>query len=461
MEQHNEQAEAIIMGSILFDPVLFHELIEKVEFAAFTTRNKVILEAMLRIVEGGGAKKISVSNVWDEIKRKKGDKQVPYKHLSEISSNVLSADEFDDNLAIVVDNYTRKVASDAVDKTKTIIESGASTEDIMDQLYSARDEVSVVQTRMKSAESTEDIVASTLKMINMVKTDPASIPGVPSGFPRIDFLTAGFRNSNFILIAARPSVGKTALALDIARNNAMIYGNPIGFFSYEMGVDELVLRMMCTMSNVSFIDIMKGRVSDHQIEMLKISGKKISKLPLYLDDQMHQLHVLTSKIEIMKSRYGIKMAIIDYLQLVEGGAPAKKMSRQEEVSFISRTLKRMAKKLDIPIIALSQLRRPPHGKKPGRPRLDELRESGALEQDADCVIFIHRPEAHGIRKIKDRSTAGLAEIIVAKQRNGPIGTIDLTFVKDFATFSEVPFVKMKWSAIKADAIITKDKDVPK
>ena len=266
--------------------------------------------------------------------------------------------------------------------------------------------------------------------------------GVPSGFNKLDNITSGWQNSDLIIIAARPGMGKTAFALSMARNIAVDHEIPVGIFSLEMSSVQLITRLISSETELPSEKLRKGDIQDHEWDQLhsKISG--LEKAKLYIDDTPSlSVFDLRAKCRRLKSKYNIGVILVDYLQLMTSGVDKKSGNREQEISTISRSLKSIAKELDIPIIALSQLNRSVEtrgGSK--RPLLADLRESGAIEQDADIVSFIYRPEYYNQEVWDDGSddpTEGQAEIIIAKHRNGGLDNIRLKFVARLAKFENI------------------------
>jgi len=269
-----------------------------------------------------------------------------------------------------------------------------------------------------------------------------SLSGVPSGFTKLDRITSGWQRSDLIVIAARPSMGKTAFVLTMARNIAVEHKQPVAIFSLEMSSLQLVNRLIVSETELPSDRIRNGRLEQYEWEQLEYRIKSLVEAPIYIDDTPAiSIFELRAKCRRLKNLYDVQVIVIDYLQLMSGTTD-NKGNREQEVSNISRALKGIAKELDIPIIALSQLNRSVElrsGNK--RPQLSDLRESGAIEQDADIVIFIHRPEKYGIDEDENgNSLKGIAEIMVAKHRNGPIGEVILRFRDEFAKFVDLDVI---------------------
>jgi replicative DNA helicase len=260
------------------------------------------------------------------------------------------------------------------------------------------------------------------------------VTGVPTGFNQLDNLTSGLQNSDLIILAARPSMGKTALALNIARNAAVDANIPVALFSLEMSKEQLSLRMLCSEARIDSSRLRGGFFSMEDWHRLTDAAGILSESPIYIDDSPSLTAMeIRAKARRLKMDKNIGLVIIDYLQLMQGRASAER--RDIEISEISRALKSLAKELQLPVLALSQLNRMLEQRTDKRPRLSDLRESGALEQDADVVAFIYRDEVYN--KEEDNPRRGVAEILLSKQRNGPTGDVHLTFLNSFTRFENL------------------------
>jgi len=273
-----------------------------------------------------------------------------------------------------------------------------------------------------------DILPETFKIIEKYAHRDGYITGLSSGFSDLDNLTSGFQKSDLVVIASRPSVGKTAFSLNIAEHLAVDKRVPVVLFSLEMSKEQLAQRILCSRARISQHLMKTGRLADDQWTNLSIAVGPLSEAPIFVDDTPSMTVLeMRAKARRLKRREDIGLVVIDYMQLIQG--PKNAESRQQEITFISRSLKAMARELNLPVVALSQLSRQVELRgKDARPQLSDLRESGAIEQDADVVIFIHRP------RDDEGHLGNAAEIIIGKQRNGPTGKIDLVFVKDYARF---------------------------
>lgn len=280
------------------------------------------------------------------------------------------------------------------------------------------------------------IVKESFEVIEQLREKKKRVTGIPSGFRDLDNITTGFHPQELIVIAARPSIGKTALCLNIAANAAMRVKFGVGIFSLEMAKGQVVQRMLCTEAEVSSQKVRTGYVGDKDWPNLTAAAGALYEAPIFIDDTPAiSILELRAKARRLKSKEDIKLIIVDYLQLMSG---PRTENRQQEISAISRSLKSLAKELDIPIIAVSQLSRAVETRQDRRPILSDLRESGAIEQDADSVFFIHRPHRYS----EDPDKKGRADIIIGKQRNGPLGTIKLAFLEEYTKFKDLSKERM-------------------
>ncbi len=282
------------------------------------------------------------------------------------------------------------------------------------------------------------VLKEAIDLIDEARKREDGLHGVPSGFSSLDRITLGWQKTDLIIIAARPSMGKTAFVLSMARNMAVEHNKPVAIFSLEMSGLQLVNRLIAAETELGSNKIKSGKLEMWEWKMLHSKIARLSNSQFFIDDTPAlSIFELRAKCRRLKMQHNISCVIVDYLQLMTIGSDTRG-SREQEVSNISRSLKAIAKELDIPIVALSQLNRSVESREGKRPQLSDLRESGAIEQDADIVIFIHRPEAYGITTDENQnSTKGVAEIIIAKHRNGATGEIHLSFRKELAKFSDM------------------------
>ena len=335
-----------------------------------------------------------------------------------------------------VEHHSRIVLEKAV--TNKLIEAASRIiqrayqplEDFDEFLDDAEQEIFSIKDETLKGETTQigDILQDTMHTIESYSSRKGFLTGVPSGFHDLDDLTSGFQQSDLIIIACRPSVGKTSFSLNVAEHIAVENKIPVLIFSLEMAKEQIAQRLLCSRARISSHLMRTGKLADNQWTNLSIALGPLSEAPIYIDDSpVMSVLEMRAKARRLKSRENLGLVIIDYLQLIQGQKNAE--SRQQEISYISRSLKAMARELKIPVIALSQLSRQIELRgREAKPQLSDLRESGALEQDADVVLFIHRP------RDEDGHWGMEAEIMISKQRNGPTGIIDLMFIKDYARF---------------------------
>jgi replicative DNA helicase len=276
-----------------------------------------------------------------------------------------------------------------------------------------------------------DVINETWKVVEKLSERKELITGVSSGFDDFDKITAGLQPSDLIILAGRPSMGKTALAMNIVQNSAMLAKVPVGVFSLEMSKEQLGMRMLCSISRVDSQRLRTGHLRDNDWPHLTRAHGMLSEAPIFIDDTPSiSVLEIRAKARRLKIEHDIGLIVVDYLQLMRGRASSER--REQEISEISRSLKAMAKELHIPVIALSQLNRSLENRPNKRPQLSDLRESGAIEQDADLICFIYRDEVYN--KAEDNPNKGIAELIVGKQRNGPTGTVRMAFLDTITTF---------------------------
>jgi len=277
------------------------------------------------------------------------------------------------------------------------------------------------------------LTGETLELIEALRGRQVAVTGIPTGFRDLDALTAGFHNSEFIVIAARPSMGKTALCLNISSHVGIKTDYAVGFFSLEMSKEQLILRLLCSEAKIDLQKVRTGFISEKEFHELKQSAETLSEAKIFVDESPAlSVMEMKAKARRLKMEQDLNLVFIDYIQLMRAGGRFE--NRNQEISYISRSLKELAKELQIPVVGISQLSRAPEkGRSKPIPQLSDLRESGAIEQDADVVIFIYRPEFYNP---DDESLKGMAEINVAKQRNGPTGKANLAFLNKFARFND-------------------------
>ncbi|MCH5305275.1 MAG: replicative DNA helicase [Rikenella sp.] len=358
-------------------------------------------------------------------------------YLAELSQKVGSAAHLEFHAKIVAQKYVqRQLISASTEIQKQSFDDSIDVEELINQAEQAIFQIAEGNIR-RDVQSAQDIVSKAMQKIEEASQKPDGLSGIPSGFTDLDRLTLGWQPSDLVIIAARPAMGKTAFVLTMARNISVDYQKPVAVFSLEMSSVQLMMRLIIGESGLDSQKIKNGRLSPDEWKHLEMSIKPLAAAPMFIDDTPAlSIYEFRSKVRRLKAQHNIELVIIDYLQLMTVGTTDMRGNREQEVATISRTLKAIAKELDVPILALSQLSRNVESRGgTKRPQLSDLRESGAIEQDADIVAFIHRPEYYGMTMDENNQpTQGLAEIIVAKHRNGAADTIRLRFRSEQAKF---------------------------
>jgi len=391
---------------------------------------------MVSLFESG--EPIDTVTLYEELKKRNHlDEVGGAVYLSKLSQNIPSAANIEYHAKIILEKQIlRGLISSAHEIARSAYEGTMDAFDILDE--AERKIFEITESHLsKSYQGMDRAVRDAMEYIETIHSSTQQKFSVPTGFYELDEILGGFQRSDLIIIAARPSMGKTALALTLARNAAIDYKIPVGVFSLEMATMQLIIRMICAEARINAHLVRTGKLPHSEGPKLSRTVHKLTESPIYVDDSPAQTVLeIRAKARRLKAEKNVGMIIIDYLQLMQG--PAKAESREREISHISRSLKSLAKELNIPVIALAQLNRAVETRSDKRPQLSDLRESGSIEQDADVVIFLNRPEIYKIEQFPDNtSTEGVCEIIVGKQRNGPTGEIKLAFVKEYARFENL------------------------
>lgn len=365
-------------------------------------------------------------------------------YLVELTSKVVTTANVEAHARLILEKYLARELIRTCEEMKLRAFVGEDdTFELLDQAESSLFKLSETR-HAKSFLRMDKLAHSTIDYLEKIHDRDTSVTGVSSGLDDLDEITNGWQKTDLIVLAARPSQGKTALALSLARNAAIVPEGkdkiPVALFSLEMGAQQLVLRILCAEAQVDMQKARKGKLGADEWRKVSAAIGKLHAAPIFIDDTAAITPIeLRAKCRRLKQTENIGLVIVDYLQLMEVSRHMD--SREREISMISRSLKALAKELNIPVIALSQLNRSLEARSDKRPMLSDLRESGAIEQDADLVLFIYRPETYGIEQYDDgKPTEGTAEIIVGKQRNGPIGTSRVAFRKDVGRFESLLFI---------------------
>jgi len=437
---HSDEIERAVIGAMLLSNKNILKAIELIPPEAFyNPRNKLIYEAVLKLFEKNRSIDLIILTDYLSSHSQLEDAGGSF-YLAQIAASVSNSANFEEYAHILLEKYIKR---SLIDASERIIEASMDeSSDALEEIDNAEAKIfEIAERRLKKNFSTmKNLASDAYSIIQMMRKNDIDSLQVVTGFNDLDHLLGGLHKSDLIILAARPSMGKTALALSIAKNAAYKQKNAVGFFSLEMTANQLVTRLISSESEVDQHKIIKGVISNEEDKKIVESLGLLSNLPIYIDDSPSlSVMELRAKARRLKIEKDIKIIIIDYLQLMN--AP-KSETREREISYISRSLKQLAKELDIPVLALAQLNRSVESRTDKRPMLSDLRESGSIEQDADVVMFVHRPELYGINyfdKEKKYPTENMAEIIVGKQRNGPTGSVRLAFLKNYAKFANPAF----------------------
>ncbi len=360
-------------------------------------------------------------------------------YLSMLTNRVGSAANIEFHARIILEKFLkRELIRISSEIQRDSYDDGIDVFDLLDEAERKLFDVAQGNIR-RASESMNVLISQALNQIEQAQNQSSSLTGVPSGFTKLDELTAGWQKSDLIIVAARPAMGKTAFCLSMARNAAVDFQIPVAVFSLEMSAVQLVNRLISAETGIPSDKLRKGNLTEKDWQTLHTSLASLADAPIMINDtpalSIFEFRAIARR---MKQHKNVGMIIIDYLQLMTAGGNNKQGIREQEISTISRSLKAIAKELNIPIIALSQLSRAVESR-PGdkRPQLSDLRESGAIEQDADMVCFIYRPEYYGIQEEGNESMAGVAKIIVAKHRNGATDDVNLQFIAEQARFTNL------------------------
>ena len=430
----NIDAEQSILGSILLDNQALNSALEILEAKDFYSEaHRRIFNATIELYDRNEPTDlITLTNI---LKNKKQlDAVGGMAYLASLVDNVPSAANVGHYAKIVKEKaILRQLIDTATGILKNSYDTGTDIDQVLDAAEHAIFEIS--ENKIKPAFfPMKTIIKDSFRTIERLYEKKALITGVPTGFEKIDDLTSGLQKSDLIIIAGRPSMGKTALALNIARHAAAELGLPVAVFSLEMAKEQLAMRMLASEAKVDSQRLRRGLLGETDWPKLTTAAGRLSEAPIFIDDTPAIMVLeMKAKARRLKAETGLELIVLDYLQLMRAGG--RRDSREQEISEISRSLKALAKELNVPVIAISQLNRKVEDRTNRRPQMADLRESGAIEQDADLIAFIYRDEVYN--KSEDNPEKGMAEIIIGKQRNGPIGTVKLAFLEKFTSFENL------------------------
>lgn len=433
------ELEEAVLGAVMLEKDAILQIIDILKPEGFyKEEHQKIFQAIIDLTASNRA--IDLLTVTEELRKKKQIDEVGGPvYITQLTTKVASAAHIEYHARIVAQKYIQRelirVSSEIQGRA---FDESTDVDDLLD--FSESELFNIAQGNIKKeSQKVNVLIKEAIIQIEEASKRADSLIGIPSGFTKLDRLTNGWQNSDLVIVAARPSMGKTAFVLSMARNMSVEHNRSVAIFSLEMASLQLVNRLIVAETELPSNRIRNGKLADFEWEQLDYKIKKLVDAPIFIDDTPAiSIFELRAKARRLKRQHNMDILIIDYLQLMTG-TPDTRGNREQEVSTISRALKGIAKELNIPVIALSQLNRSVEirsGTK--RPQLSDLRESGAIEQDADMVIFIHRPEKYGLMEDENgNSLRGIAELILAKHRNGPIGDVYLKFKDEFAKFTEL------------------------
>lgn len=429
MPPQNIEAEQAVLGAVLIEsdalPVVT-EILGPEDF--YRVSHQKIFEGMIQVAERGDP--VDIVTLTAHLQNLGQIEEIGgVAYLATLANTVPTAANADYYATIVKE---KSILRRLIKTATQIAASGyEGTDDVAVLIDEAERRISELSSEKITRGFTpiKDILLTTFERIEFLYSNKGGVTGIPTGYPDLDRLTSGFQKSDLIIVAARPSVGKTAFSLNVAQNVAVRAGVPVAIFSLEMSKEQLVQRILCAEAMLDAGKMRTGFLEDEDWPKLTMAVSSLAEAPIYIDDTPGiTVAEIRSKCRRLQQERGLGMILIDYLQLIQGRGRAD--NRQQEISEISRTLKMIARELDVPVIALSQLSRSVEQRQDKRPMLSDLRESGSIEQDADIVAFLYRDDYYDPESEKKN----IIEIIIAKQRNGPTGKVELVFLKNFNKF---------------------------
>ena len=424
------EAEQAVLGALLIEAdavTTVSEILQPDDL--YRKSHQLIFEAILRVSESG--EPVDLITVTAHLQNQgQIDEIGGVVYLANLANSVPTAANVDHYATIVKEkSIMRRLINTATKIATTGYEGGLEVSEMIDEAEKRILEISQAGSVNKGFTPIKDVLLNTFERIEFLFNNKGQVTGIPSGYPDLDKMTSGFQRSDLIILAARPAVGKTAFALNVAQNIAVRAGETVAIFSLEMGAEQLVQRMLCAEANIDASKMRTGFLDEDDWPKLTMAVGTLSEASIYIDDTPGvNVQDIRAKCRRLKAEHGLGLVMIDYLQLIAGRG--KGDNRQQEVSEISRTLKLMARELNCPVIALSQLSRSVEQRQDKRPMMSDLRESGSIEQDADIVSFLYRDDYYN----PESERKNIIEVIIAKQRSGPTGTVELVFLKNFNKF---------------------------
>jgi replicative DNA helicase len=430
----NTDAEQLIIGAMIIERMAIAQAVEALKSEDFYREpHKIIFNSILDLYQRDIP--VDMITLIDQLRSsEKLEAAGGITYVTEVCSSVVSTANIGSHIKLV---QQKSMLRKLIRASSEIIDDSFNKQnDVPAVLDSAEKKIFDIAERRSTSdfEHMSTVLERGFTEIERLFNNKGEITGVPSGFPELDAKTAGFHGGEMILIAARPSMGKTTFALNLAENAALRAGKSVAIFSLEMPKEQLAYKLLCSEANVDMVKLRTGNLEDSDWESIARASGPLASAKIYIDDTAGTTVMeMRSKCRRLKIEHGIDLIVIDYLQLMSGSSTE---SRQQEVSEISRSIKALAKEMQCPIIALSQLSRAPEQRTDHRPMLSDLRESGSIEQDADVVMFLYRDEYYD----KETEDKNVAECIIAKQRNGPTGTVKLAWLGQFSKFGRLDII---------------------
>jgi replicative DNA helicase len=433
---HNLDAEKCVLGAILINNTVFNQAAEVIDAQDFfRDAHRRLFDTMVSLTDR--SEPVDLVTLTDELaKSGELDDVGGPAYISSLTDGVPRSTNVEYYAKIVKEKSTlRRLIQSANEILAQSYDAERDADDLLDE--AERSIFQIAEHRLRSGfVKVGDLVDSGYQIIEQLQQQRGLITGVPSGFVDLDEMTSGFQKSDLVIVAARPSMGKTSLVLNMAMNAGIQGGKTIGIFSLEMSKEQLFLRMLTSEARVDAHRFRGGFLGEQDYARLVEAFGRLHEARVYIDDTPGLgILEMRAKARRLKLEHGLDLLVVDYLQLMQGRGRFE--NRQQELASISRSMKILAKELEIPIVALSQLSRAPEGRTDHRPQLSDLRESGALEQDADIVLFIFREEMYKVDGESRPESEGIAELIIGKQRNGPTGTVRVAFLKQYTRFENL------------------------
>lgn len=433
---HSPEAEKTVLGGILVNDRNLNVVLSIISPQDFYKEtNQKILEKIITLVDKGIP--VDLLSLSEELQKAGTLEDVGgAAYLSSLMDGVPKSLNIEYHAQIIKEkSLLRRLILSSAKIISSSYEQKEDADQLLDEAQAAI--IEVAEQRIKPGFVKVGMLTEpALEMIRALHDRKEAVTGIPTGFRDLDSLTSGFHNSEFIVIAARPSMGKTALGLNISHYVGAKTDFSVGFFSMEMAKEQIVIRLLCGEAQLDIKKVRTGFIGDREFERLKLSAESLSRAKIFLDESAAlTVMEMKAKARRLKMEQSLDLLFVDYIQLMRAGGRFE--NRTQEISYISRSLKELSKELQIPVVGISQLSRAPErGRREPIPQLSDLRESGAIEQDADVVIFIYRAELY---RPQDESLRGIAEINIAKQRNGPTGRIGLAFIREYARFADMEY----------------------